>query len=52
MADLPGDIAFLVGQEKPQIAVAIDQTLLFEPGQAFLNAALEDQLVGIDLVNA
>ena len=49
MADFAGHIALFVGQEEPEVAVAADQALLFEAGQAFLDAALERQLVGIDL---
>ena len=52
VADFAGDIALLVGQEEPQVAVAIDQALLLEAGQAFLDARLEHQLVGIDLIDA
>ena len=52
MPDLARHIAFFVGQEEPEIAVAADEPLLFEAGEAFLYAALECQLVGVDLIDA
>jgi hypothetical protein len=48
MADFAGHVALFVGQEEPQVAVAADQALLLEAGKAFLDLALERQLVGID----
>ena len=52
MPDFACDITFFVGQEEPQIAVAADEPLLFKTRQAFLYAALECQLVGVDLIDA
>src|SRR3989338_3761980 len=52
MPDFAGDIAFFVGQEIPEVAIATDQTLMLQTGQAFLNLALECQLVGINLIHA
>jgi hypothetical protein len=35
MADFAGHVALFIGQEKPEIAIAADQALLFEAGQDF-----------------
>ncbi len=52
MTDLAGDIPFFVGEEEPQIAIAIDQPLVLQASEAFLNLALECELVRVDLVDA
>ncbi len=52
MADFAGHVAFFIGQEKPEIAVAADQALLFEAGKTFLYPALECKFVGIDFIDA
>jgi len=52
MADFAGHVAFFIGQEEPEVAIAADQALLFESGKAFLYPALERQFVGIDFIDA
>jgi len=51
MPDFACDISFFVGQEKPQIAIATDQTLLFQTSQALLYLAFERQFVSINLIH-
>ena len=45
-------IAFFVGQEEPQVAVAVDEVFALQAFQAFRDAALEGQFVGVDLGQA
>ena len=49
VADLARDVALFVGEEEPQVAVAADQALLFQPAEALLDLAFEGQFVGVDL---
>ena len=50
--DLLRNIALFVGQEEPEVAVAADQVLPLQPGQALLDLALQGQFVGVDAVQA
>ena len=45
-------VAFFVGQEEPQVAVAVDEVFALQAFQAFRDAALEGQFVGVDLGQA
>lgn len=45
-------IAFFVGEEEPQVAVAVDEVFALQAFQAFRDAALEGEFVGVDLGQA
>ena len=50
--DLLVDVPFFVGQEEVVVAAAADERFLFQPSQAFLDAAAQGQPVAVDLVEA
>jgi hypothetical protein len=44
--------ALFVGEEEPQVTIAADEVLAFQPFQAFRNGAFQGQLVGVNLAQA